>query len=258
MSDAPCAISYRAGPSEVHPGAVSAACAEDVVPRYPFPGSDDGRGGGDMAIAAAAKHSSLSGRSDGHSRGINGHVIPRLIIPERDAMSEDPHTQETGGSTANNYDWTDQSQFAHLPPLPENWIRVLSKSTGATYYCNLVTNETTFTEPTFESEELKAKAQLPPGWEQMVSRRTGKVYYWNRVLQRSQFERPTASTAEMQQADPVALPRGWVQMVTRSTGVKYYYHPDTGTSQYERPKHAEDFTNPPERNIKPLAAAPGG
>merc|ERR1719321_659482 len=53
----------------------------------------------------------------------------------------------SGGRTAS--EWAqDQEQFAHLPPLPPGWLRVLSRSTGKVYYCYPETGETTFTEPT--------------------------------------------------------------------------------------------------------------
>lgn len=84
------------------------------------------------------------------------------------------------GKTA--LEWaSEQEQFAHLPALPQGWIRVKSASTGRLYYFNMVTGKTTFTEPT----------DLPPGWVQIKSRSTGQPYYWNAQLKKSQFERPT-------------------------------------------------------------------
>jgi YHS domain-containing protein len=84
-----------------------------------------------------------------------------------------------GGKTAQQ--WAqEQAEFAHLPPLPEGWIRVKSQTTGKIYFFNMHTGKTTFTEPT----------DLPPGWVQMKSRSTGQPYYWNANLKKSQFERP--------------------------------------------------------------------
>jgi len=109
---------------------------------------------------------------------------------ENGAFHVTPEQQEQGSGNPDDsdnvkrtvLDWaTDQDRFAHLPPLQQGWIRVISKSSGKIYYLNTVTGNTTFTEP----------VDLPPGWEQVKSRTTGQTYYWNSELQKSQFERPT-------------------------------------------------------------------
>ncbi|CAE8596829.1 unnamed protein product [Polarella glacialis] len=74
----------------------------------------------------------------------------------------------------------DQEQFAHLPPLPEGWIRVPSKSSQNIYYMDLNTGQSTF----------KSPLELPEGWVQQTSRSTGQAYFWNAELQVSQFVRP--------------------------------------------------------------------
>lgn len=84
----------------------------------------------------------------------------------------------------------DQEQFAHLPPLPDGWMRVKSRQSGQIYYCHRATGKTTFTEPTV-STGINPETGLPPGWIEKVSRTNGKAYYWNAQLQVSQFERPT-------------------------------------------------------------------
>merc|ERR1719174_672334 len=137
-------------------------------------------------------------------------------------VRENSHRSQTnsdrGGKTAS--EWADdQSQFAHLPPLPPGWLRVLSKSTGKIYYCFPETGETTFQEPTGPPPSVKASEQLPPAWTQMVSRSTGRVYYWHAELQKSQFEVPTAADSVPDKAAPQAdaqapsdsaLPAPWV------------------------------------------------
>lgn len=158
-----------------------------------------------------------------------------------------PQQQPPGNETTprSASDWAkDQEQFAHLPPLPEGWMRVKSRTTDAVYYFCKETGETTFTEPT-AAQAIKSDPNLPPGWVEKTSRSTGKVYYWNTVLQRSQFERPTQnasvstsppSTSPPQQGnDNDGLPAGWVSMVSRSTGKTYYFNSQTQQSQFERP-----------------------
>merc|ERR1711865_931200 len=133
-----------------------------------------------------------------------------------------------GGRTAS--EWAaEQDQFAHLPPLPQGWLRVLSRSTGKVYFCYPETGETTFTEPTGPPPSVLAakESNLPPGWAQMVSRSTGRTYFWHAGLQKSQFDVPTEASAGAPQAAAAgasSLPEDWVQMVSRSTGKPYYFN----------------------------------
>jgi YHS domain-containing protein len=140
-----------------------------------------------------------------------------------------------GGRSA--VDWAaDQEQFKHLKPLPEGWIRVTSRSTGAIYYCCQETGETTFVEPT-AAQAVTKNNDLPAGWVEMTSKSTGKVYYWHAATQKSQFEKPTAqaAVAPVQGNDNEGLPPGWVSMVSRSTGKTYYHHATLQKSQFDRP-----------------------
>lgn len=100
-------------------------------------------------------------------------------------------------------DWeADQDQFAHLPKLPEGWIRVRSRHNDSIYYCSPATGDTTYTEPTEPAGGLSqvrdtpvaapVDEDLPAGWEKKVSRTNGRVYYINQQLKVSQYERPTA------------------------------------------------------------------
>jgi len=143
-----------------------------------------------------------------------------------------PGVAEGGdGRTAN--EWADdQAQFAHLPPLPEGWIRVKSRTSGGIYYCYSATGQTTFTEPTGPPSQVEegAESALPPGWEVKISRSTGQVYYWNQDLQKSQFERPTAEEGEVE-----ALPPGWEEVVSKTTGQVYYWNANLQKSTFERP-----------------------
>lgn len=107
---------------------------------------------------------------------------PAPAVPERTPapLAPEPGLEPADGERT-VLDWSyDQAQFAHLPALPADWIRVQS-SAGKIYYLNTVTGKATFKEP----------RELPPGWEELKSRSTGKVYFWNAEKQKSQFERPT-------------------------------------------------------------------
>eukprot|EP00927_Polykrikos_kofoidii_P057246 TRINITY_DN51366_c0_g1_i1.p1 TRINITY_DN51366_c0_g1~~TRINITY_DN51366_c0_g1_i1.p1 ORF type:complete len:494 (-),score=93.20 TRINITY_DN51366_c0_g1_i1:185-1666(-) len=75
-----------------------------------------------------------------------------------------------------------QDEFAGLPPLPPDWIRVRSKSSCLVYFFNTKTHESSFDTPA---------CPLPPGWKEMVSKSTGKTYYFNASKNLSQFEIPT-------------------------------------------------------------------
>merc|ERR1719235_838326 len=190
-----------------------------------------------------------------NSRKGSPHTVPPLDLQDI-INSKEPFNEATGiaeedecgnqfhsGRTAN--DWaSDQSQFAHLPPLPEGWIRVRSRTSGAIYFCYTLTGETTFTEPTAPGALGGAGADtstgggqdLPPGWTEVVSRSTGQIYYWNSALQKSQFEKPMAENAPAEvQMESADLPAGWVAMVSRSTGKTYYFNSETQQSQFERP-----------------------
>mmetsp|Transcript_140744 Transcript_140744/g.259091 ORF Transcript_140744/g.259091 Transcript_140744/m.259091 type:complete len:274 (+) Transcript_140744:55-876(+) len=171
--------------------------------------------------------------------------VPRLALP----ISGWGHPQEIMHSPGSDdqgrtvQEWAaDQEQFAHLPALPEGWIRIRSKTTGAIYYYFKETGETTFTEPVGPPTKNNG---LPPGWVEMMSRTTGKVYYWNATLQKSQFQRPTENDGDelpefsvpqpQEGSEELPLPPGWMEMVSRTTGRVYYFNADMQHSQFERP-----------------------
>lgn len=87
-------------------------------------------------------------------------------------------------------DWAaKQDEFTDLPPLPENWIYVRSRSTGEIYFYNTVSRKTTFSRPS------DTEPDLPPGWTAVKSRTTGQTYYWHAATQKSQFKRPSVAAA---------------------------------------------------------------
>lgn len=109
-------------------------------------------------------------------------------------------TAESPAIAGTVLDWcSKQAQFAHLPPLADGWIRVVSKSTGSIYYVNTHNGQTTFVEPTAMPEPPAthdpapvSPTGLPPGWSCAQSRSTGHVYYFNVFTGQSQFEQPLA------------------------------------------------------------------
>jgi len=177
---------------------------------------------------------------------VNGAVpapVPALEFGQGNGVPPPPINSDRDGKTAS--EWADdQSQFAHLPPLPPGWLRILSRSTGKIYYCYPETGETTFQEPTGPPPSVAANQGLPQGWTMMVSRSTGRTYYWHAELQKSQFEIPTAADSVAGGPSPAAvaappaaasLPPNWVEMQSRSTGRTYFYHTQTQVSQFDRP-----------------------
>jgi len=77
----------------------------------------------------------------------------------------------------------DQDQFKDLPALPEDWIRVRSKTSGAIYYVNYKSGATQLTQP---------ELPLPPGWTVETSKSSGRRYFWNATRGESRFDRPKA------------------------------------------------------------------
>lgn len=101
----------------------------------------------------------------------------------RAALPEDPPPAQMGPQGKTIASWeAEQAQFAHLPKIPPDWVRVISQKTGDVYFFNKKTQEATFERP---------EMPLPPGWTKQVSKSTGKSYYFHAARRKSQFERPT-------------------------------------------------------------------
>lgn len=182
------------------------------------------------------------------------HPVPRLALPvsgwgapQDNYYMPSPGSNDDQGRTVQ--EWAaDQEQFAHLPLLPEGWMRVRSKTTGAIYYYFKETGETTFSEPIGPPSKNNG---LPSGWVEMMSRTTGKVYYWNASLQKSQFQHPSETDTDelpefsvpqpQEGSDELPLPPGWTEMVSRTTGRVYYFHSEMQHSQFERPTASHPF-----------------
>merc|ERR1719498_1085673 len=86
---------------------------------------------------------------NGNSRSGSPHHIPpldlQLILQSKEPFRK-PAEAGTGENQGKKAAWTSQEEFAHLPPLPDGWVRVRSRTTGAIYFYNTTTGETTFQE----------------------------------------------------------------------------------------------------------------
>ena len=97
--------------------------------------------------------------------------VPKLELNEARERSYSPsNSRRRAGQTTN--EWADdQAQFAHLPPLPPGWLRILARGTRKIYYCHQETGETTFQEPVGPPASVLERQSLPPGGAQNVSQR---------------------------------------------------------------------------------------
>lgn len=165
--------------------------------------------------------------SGGHGRGTAADA------PE---TTHEPVTPISSPRTAE--EWAKaQDQFVGLPPLPEGWIRVKSRTSGVIYFCCKETGETTFVHPSGVPNSA-ISMDLQDGWVEMQSRSTGRVYYWNAVLQKSQFEkpfRPSEAQSPRPGGDDEGLQEGWVSLISSKTGSVYYFNSRSQRSQYDRP-----------------------
>jgi len=99
-----------------------------------------------------------------------------LTFQEPSQLAGDNH-QVGGRSVA---EWkSQQAEFAHLPRLPEGWIRIKSRSSDEIYFWNTLTKTSQYDHP------------LPEGWTKQRSKTTGKVYYFNVKKGQSVFVPPT-------------------------------------------------------------------
>ena len=78
--------------------------------------------------------------------------------------SESPQVPTASTPSRRYWPEADQSQFSHLPPLPENWIRVKSRNHGSVYYFNPVTNQSTFEFPVLALPEAQEREMSMDRW----------------------------------------------------------------------------------------------
>eukprot|EP00927_Polykrikos_kofoidii_P061244 TRINITY_DN56101_c0_g1_i1.p1 TRINITY_DN56101_c0_g1~~TRINITY_DN56101_c0_g1_i1.p1 ORF type:complete len:590 (-),score=116.58 TRINITY_DN56101_c0_g1_i1:127-1896(-) len=154
-------------------------------------------------------------------------------------------------------DWAaDQSQFADLPQLKPDWIRVISSKSGSTYYVNRRTGASSGTEPRADDDDevmpipssdglndadktvgdwaadqsqFAHMAKLKPDWIRVKSKKGGSLYYVNTRSGETTFSEPK------EENDEAPLPDGWEARTSRKTGKAYYWHAETQSTQFERP-----------------------
>lgn len=154
-----------------------------------------------------------------------GDVTP-LVSPDASKAKVPP------AKTKRVVDWVrEQEQFAHLPKLQPNWIRVKKSSGDGTYCVNTVTGETTLTEPLLSSGTTTPLgafmvAQTPIASGAMTPAGTPAL------------PAPGAPGTPMRNPStpaPIPLPEGWTQITSKSTGKPYFWNVKLGISQFHFP-----------------------
>jgi len=144
-------------------------------------------------------------------------------------------------------DWCrEQDQFAHLPKLQPNWIRVRKSSGDGLYYVNTKTGDTTLIEP-------REKPKAPPATAAVSSTpvvvgggitpaaltgaTTPGVSGGMTPMVTETPHNPVPSTPMRNPSTPapVALPEGWAQITSKSTGKPYFWNVKLGISQFHFP-----------------------
>ena len=88
-------------------------------------------------------------RHEGERRPREYEALPPEAPPaqrQRQEPEQEPSIKEP--STKEEWIQAQSRLFGHLKPLPQNWIRIKSKSSGQIYFYNSATGESTFDEPT--------------------------------------------------------------------------------------------------------------
>lgn len=125
-------------------------------------------------------------------------------------------------------DWArEQDQFAHLPKLPPNWIRVKKSSGDGVYFVNTMTGETTFDDPL----EAKPGTSTPAAAFSFATPAAPQ----NGGLSSATPAAPMTPTVNPFTPAPLPLPEGWTQMKSKTTGKPYYWNAKLGISQFHFP-----------------------
>ena len=125
--------------------------------------------------------------------------------------------------------------------------KVYDPATGAYYFYNTNTGESTWTQPVLlgneefeklpESASLEEKAQatasMASDWEEFTDEYSGAVYYYNKVTQENVWEKPQV-VQQAEDAKKAWLGEDWEELVNE-TGAKYYYNNKTDMSQWVKP-----------------------
>jgi hypothetical protein len=138
--------------------------------------------------------------------------------------------------------------FEDAPSLPENWIEAVDPSSGATYFCNAVTQDTSWERPTaaeipVDGEETGAASPtfrdqgetVEPEIAQMERKAESEG-----IKQAEQHDSSPESTGNQVADDQIShdkgLPDDWVESVDPSTGQTFYYNTVSRETSWEKPE----------------------
>jgi outer membrane protein assembly factor BamB len=140
-------------------------------------------------------------------------------------------------------------------PLLPGWTEATAPDTGALYYFNAATGETTWERPTAlqtaqedddapqeEAEgdavpavESEATVAVEDTFESVNPELSGPTETLDMVAPEVDDDTEGIPEAEMEVEDPMALLPGWTEATAPDTGAIYYFNAETGESSWERP-----------------------
>ncbi|KAJ8608497.1 hypothetical protein CTAYLR_005744 [Chrysophaeum taylorii] len=152
---------------------------------------------------------------------------------------------ESNDKAASDKTFSDESSSAAAltsPTVPrtsptaprESWLEAVDPASGATYYHNTATGETTWTKPSDDDDD---DDEADGEWVEATDP-SGRPYYANRRTGAVSWTKPTTTSAS---TTSTASPTGvdsWSERCDPSTGVTYYINAFTGESSWTRPSTA--------------------
>lgn len=75
-------------------------------------------------------------------------------------------------------------------PLPPNWEQRIDPNSGAIFYANVVTRESTWERPVMPGAQ---PSDLPVDWEERLDPASGRYFYYNKTTKVTQWEKPVAA-----------------------------------------------------------------
>jgi hypothetical protein len=126
------------------------------------------------------------------------------------------------------------------------WVAAVDPDSGATYYTNTITFESSWTPPegfvdpnaqmaTTEALEAPAVDEHPGAWEEKIDESSGAVYYLNSVTGASQWEQPAGFTRPVVE-NPDDVASNWSMQTDPASQSVYYINSVTGNSQWVIPE----------------------
>eukprot|EP00537_Pseudo-nitzschia_pungens_P011057 CAMPEP_0172385446 /NCGR_PEP_ID=MMETSP1061-20121228/3118_1 /TAXON_ID=37318 /ORGANISM="Pseudo-nitzschia pungens, Strain cf. pungens" /LENGTH=1522 /DNA_ID=CAMNT_0013114481 /DNA_START=89 /DNA_END=4660 /DNA_ORIENTATION=+ len=143
-----------------------------------------------------------------------------------------------------------------------DWVETTDPGSGATYYFNTKTNETSWEKPwetpaadsadaamtetelatATESAAEPAEASDESDWTETVDPSSGSIYYYNSKTGETSWEKPDAAATESTDAvaandetEPASQESQWVEATDPSSGNTYYYNSITGETSWDKP-----------------------